>query len=197
MKKQWIWIGLSIALIALIAVAGALYQKLTQGIEPDAFAVHPTSVPSQEDPVATEAPKVQAPDFSMEDGKGNRISLSDFRGKPVILNFWASWCGPCKSEMPAFEEAWENHGEEIHFMMVNLTDGGQETREAADTFLQKNGYGFPVYYDVFMEGAAAYRVLSIPATYLIDADGYVVAQGRGALEAEALALGIRMLIGEN
>ncbi|MBP3544577.1 MAG: TlpA family protein disulfide reductase, partial [Lachnospiraceae bacterium] len=76
----------------------------------------------------TEPEKVPAPDFTVIDAEGNEVKLSDMRGKPVVVNFWASWCGPCKMEMPEFEEVYKELGDEVHFMMVNLTDGWQETQ---------------------------------------------------------------------
>ncbi len=141
-----------------------------------------------------EAELTPAPDFAMEYYSGNTANLSDFVGKPVILNFWASWCGPCKSEMPDFQTAYEKHGDEIHFMMVNLTDGTQETVDKAYTFIEQQGYTFPVYYDTAMEGAAAYGVNAIPVTYFIDARGNLVAWGQGMLSEADLQYGIDLLL---
>jgi len=152
----------------------------------------PTESPA-ETPAPTPGP-IPAPDFTVTDGEGNPVKLSDFRGKPVILNFWASWCPPCKSEMPDFDEAYAEYGEEIHFVMVNLTDGYQETVESAEEFIADSGYSFPVYYDTEMEAAIAYAATSIPVTYLIDRDGNLVGQARGAISGEALAQGIGILL---
>ena len=136
-----------------------------------------------------------APDFTAYDLEGNAVSLSGFRGKPVILNFWASWCGPCKSEMPDFQEKYGQYGEEIHFLMVNLTDGSQETVETAQGFVDGQGYTFPVYFDTDYSGAMSYGVNAVPATYFIDEEGNLVAYGKGALTGETLQRGIDMLLG--
>lgn len=134
-----------------------------------------------------------APDFTVYDSEGNAYKLSDFRGKPVIVNFWASWCGPCKSEMPDFQEIYEEYGEEIHFLMVNLTDGAQETIKSASEFIEDSGYSFPVYYDTTTEAAINYGVYSIPTTFFFDAEGYGVAYGSGALDKATLQRGIEMI----
>lgn len=134
-----------------------------------------------------------APDFTMTDASGEEVKLSDFFGKPVVLNFWASWCGPCKSEMPHFEDAYQKYGEDINFVIVNLTDGARETVEAASDFIEEQGYTFPLYFDTNTEGAMTYGTYSIPVTYFIGADGVPVAQANGALDAATLQKGLDMI----
>lgn len=179
---------IAIIIFALVLGAAAIIiTKIPSDDDQPPKAPDETSGQSKEE-------KQLAPDFEMIDRQGNRIKLSDMRGKPVILNFWASWCGPCKSEMPDFEEAYKEYGEDICFMMVNLTDGKNETIEVAADFVDGQGYTFPLYFDTESKGASAYGISSIPVTYFIDAEGYLVAYGRGALNAETLKSGIDMLI---
>ncbi len=128
----------------------------------------------------------KAPDFVVRDGDGKAFKLSDFAGKPVVLNFWASWCGPCREEMPYFEEAYGELGSEVQFLMINL-DGN---RGDAEEFLTETGYGFPVYYDVYGKACKAYEVLSIPATYFINSEGDIVSYAVGSLTKSALLDGI-------
>lgn len=109
---------------------------------------------------------------------------------PVLVDFWASWCGPCKSEMPDFEKMYKKYDNDIEFMMVNMTDGGQETKENAKNFIKLEEYKFPVYYDVNMSAGRAYNVMSIPATYFINKDGKIVAYANGAIDESAIKDGI-------
>ena len=195
MKKQWIWIGLGIGLVALIAVAGVFYQRLTAQMQMDSLVVQSAEESETAQPEATEEPRMLAPDFTVEDQEGNQVALSDFRGKPIILNFWASWCGPCKSEMPDFDAAWKAHGDEIQFLMVNLTDGRRETVDGTKRFVSKNGYTFPVYFDTEYRGADAYNVSSIPQTTFIDANGNVYKTRIGAMSEATLRSYLNSLLG--
>ena len=136
---------------------------------------------------------VMAPVFSVTDAEGNTVQLSDFYGKPIVVNFWASWCGPCKSEMPDFEEAYITYGEDVNFLMVNMTDGGRETVETAQEYIKGQGFTFPVYFDTSQEAAVTYGVLSNPSTYFIDSEGYAVAYAQGAITSDVLKTGLNMI----
>ena len=132
-------------------------------------------------------------DFTVYDLDGNEVRLSDYIGKPVILNFWASWCGPCKMEMPDFQSKYQELGEEIQFLMINMTDGSRETTDSASAFISEQGYTFPVFYDTDSDAAIAYGAYSLPTTYFIDAEGNAVARASGAIDAETLQTGIDMI----
>lgn len=134
-----------------------------------------------------------APDFTVYDAEGKEVHLSDYIGRPVVLNFWASWCGPCKMEMPDFEERYKALGTDIQFMMVNLTDGRNETVEKAGEFIQGQGYTFPVFFDQDGTAAQTYGIYSIPTSFFIDDAGNVVAQATGAISADVLQRGIDMI----
>ena len=137
---------------------------------------------------------MMAPDFVVYDGAGNPVSLSDFEGKPVIINFWATWCGYCVQEMPAFEKAYAEYGDEVVFMMINVTDGMSETKEDAMSFIVKNGYTFPVYYDTALQATYAYGAYSLPATGFITPSGVFAGGQMGAMSEETLFNYIEQLL---
>jgi len=166
------------AFAALLVGAVLAYNALSGRVEPG------IDLPTQAD-----QQQAAAPDFTVVDIEGNSYRLSDLRGKPVVLNFWASWCPPCRQEMPEFDRAHRELGGEIMFMMVNLTSR-RETEDIASKFVQDNGYGFPVYFDTQGQAANAYHVSGIPATFFIDREGRVVSSQAGALNWAALMRGI-------
>lgn len=137
-----------------------------------------------------------APDFTVYDESGNAVKLSDFEGEPVVINFWASWCGPCKSELPAFDKLSAEYGEDVKFMMINLTDGVRETIDGVKEFVEENGYSFEVLYDTDFEAAYAYGVYSIPMTVFVDESGNIYTGYIGAINETTLEEVITELIGE-
>ena len=146
---------------------------------------------------ATEPPAHSAmPNFTVLDREGNEVRLSDFFGMPIVLNFWASWCPPCKAELPDFEEACKRYEGKVTFLMVNLTDGQRETVEVAKSYIASQGYTFPVYFDTKYEAAYTYGVSSIPQTYFINADGSLEARATGMISAAQLEKGIGMIYSE-
>lgn len=143
----------------------------------------------------TDPHKNTAPDFTVLDANGKKTRLSDKFGKPVVINFWATWCPPCRRELPDFDRLCIEYGDRVVFMMVNLTDGGRDTVDGTKSFVSKNGYTFPLYFDTESNAADAYNVSSIPQTTFIDANGNVYTTRVGAMNETVLRSYINALLG--
>lgn len=143
--------------------------------------------PEQETQITTTEEQIDyAPDITVYDREGKTVKLSDMKGKPVVINFWATWCGPCKSELPAFQQAYETYGDDICFMMVDMVSGRTETKEGAIEYVDGQGYTFPLYFDEDETAVFAYSISAVPATFVIDANGVLVEQHVGAMDYDAL-----------
>ena len=206
-KRKLTTLALLAGFVLLLGGALALYRTLGRGAAPG-LAVEPTPAPAAtaspeqagpaedaaaEEQQAEESAAAAVPDFTIYTGEGDAVQLSDFAGRPVIVNFWASWCGPCQNEMPDFEQAYADYGDEIEFVMLNATYG-RETMDSARSFLEESGYTFPVYYDTDADAAAAIGVTAFPTTLFIGPDGTLTAYAISMLDAETLQRGIDMLL---
>ena len=198
MDKKRLLLLSSVALVAVLIVASVLYRQFSGTIEQDNLAANRPAADSGNTQTSQNAgsqneEKTFPPDFTVLDASGKEVRLSDFRGKPTVVNFWASWCGPCKSEMPDFDAVYQRMGDDVHFLMVNMTDGSRETLDTAKAFVADSGYHFPVYYDTQYSAMTAYGVYYLPSTYFFDADGYAVAYATSAIDEETLLRGIAMI----
>ena len=191
MKQKKTVLVLLLAFVLLLGGAYLLYTRLEGSVNTYQLSAQETR--ALDGTAASETPgPVPAPDFTVYDEAGNEVHLSDYLGKPVVVNFWASWCGPCRMEMPEFQEKHLELGGEVQFLMINMT-GGRETVETARDFIAGQGYTFPVLYDTEGDAAVTYGAYALPTTYFIDAEGYAIAQARGAINSETLQAGIDMI----
>jgi peroxiredoxin len=119
-----------------------------------------------------------APDFTLQSLSGRNVTLSRLRGKPVVLNFWATWCPPCRSEMPDLQLIQEKVGQNIH--IIGITQ--KEPEEDVHAFLQENGYSWTFLHDGSGDVAATYGVRAYPTTVVINAEGRITGVHVGMME---------------
>ena len=111
---------------------------------------------------------------------GEKVTLTSFFGKPIVINFWATWCPWCVYEFPEFEKMYQEYGDRIQFMVVDLCDGSYETEEKAAAFIAENGYTFPVFIAKTDYAYYNFGYQGIPASVFIASDGVIVSDHLGA-----------------
>ena len=125
-----------------------------------------------------------APDFKFTDAEGKSVSLSDLRGKSIMLNFWATWCGPCKYEMPLIEDL-AHDKEKAEKGLILLTINSGESADTVRRFMKEQGFSFPVLLDIQKSITRAYNVRAIPTTFFIGQDGIISKIKLGAFMNES------------
>ncbi|MFJ7732286.1 peroxiredoxin family protein [Lysinibacillus sp. NPDC097231] len=133
------------------------------------------------------------PDFTLTSLDGKNVTLSDLRGKKVVLNFWATWCPPCKAEMPHMQNYYEQYAKKdnVEIVAVNLTSAERDVTADAKidtvmTFRDSFEITFPIVLDPENTAGSDYQILTIPTTYFIDSKGYIQRAIRGPMDAEML-----------
>ena len=170
--RVWAAVGVASALIGVLALVLA-------------------NVASDPAPSASTAGGDRAPDFRLSEvrDESGSVSLEDFKGRPVVLNFWASWCVPCRKEMPALQEVSEGVQDRIAFVGINH----QDSRGEALAFLDETGVRFPAGYDPEGSTAAAYGLYGMPTTIFISPDGRILERHRGEISESQLRREIERL----
>lgn len=192
MKNNIKWIIIAVIFVVLIGGATILYNNLSEDFGSDTLLKNTTEATDSATENSQSNEKIKAPDFTVLDYEGNEVKLSDFEGKPVVLNFWATWCFYCKEEMPDFNKAYEKYPD-VEFLMINATDGYQETMEIAKEYYENEGYDFNIYFDTNSEAVNNYGLTGFPATFFIDEDGYLEASAGGMIDYETLEKGIDLI----
>lgn len=199
MKKGLKPLLLILVLALLIIGALAAYNALRKDEKNNDSDIKLTSSETQNDPESNETPggnKGNYTDFTVYTEDGEKVLLSEKTDtdKPVIINFWATWCGYCKMEMPDFNECFSEYKDEIEFMMVDICGGGQDDREKAAEYIKEEGFDFPVYYDDDLSALTAYYTTGFPTTIVIDKNKNVVYNRSGALTKDQLLSIIEQII---
>ncbi len=165
---------------------------------PEPTPVPPTATPVVTEEVAPSTPEqatnpnaVPAPDFTLQTLDGESVSLSDYRGKLVMINFWASWCPPCNSEMPDLQRYYEQHQDEDFIILgVNY----QDTPDKVQAFIEKYGVTFPILLDSDGRVANLFGVQGLPTSFFVDKEGNVLGYQPGPVTKEMLEDGITPLL---
>ena len=170
---------------------GESTESGTGGPESTAASEEASGETAPAETAADARPVIPAVDFELEDQYGNIHRLEDYRGKTIFLNFWATWCPPCKAEMPDIQKLYENsptEGEDAVIVLgVAAPNMGQEgSKEEITAFLEENGYTYPVLMDTEGELFASYGIMSFPTTFMIDRDGNVFGYVSGMLSADMM-----------
>lgn len=164
-----------IAAVVLIALLGvAIVQAMDKKAEPENASQEAANMGGLK-------VGVKAPDFELKTLAGDTVKLSDFKGKKVMLNFWATWCPPCKAEMPAMEEFHKEAGDDVVILAVNI-----DPHLDVKAFVDENGITFPIPLDEEDKVNETYQVLSIPTTYFIDTKGNIGNKYVGAMNLDAM-----------
>ncbi len=170
-KRAWLWVAGAVA--ATVVIGAALSSSGPSG----GAAV--TGAASTGD---------QAPEVRLTDFQGEEFSLSDYEGRPVVLNFWASWCGPCRDEAPLLERAWRTQARPTGVLMLGLTM--QDVTGDARAFLREFDVTYPNVRDPTNETARRYGVTGLPETFFISAAGQIVGHVVGVISDRQLTQGI-------
>lgn len=187
-----------IAFAILIGGAYLAYNFLSDKYSPDRNSGSDKSIGqsiqgTEPGTADTDSQEFKAVDFSVENAAGETVKLSEAFGKPIVVNFWASWCGPCRDEMPHFDTAYADYKDEVVFMMVDLVDGQRETVESGQAYIDSQDFKFPVYFDTEQKAAYAYMIQSIPTTLFIDRNGNIVEYAQGSMDEKTLNDYIEMI----
>jgi peroxiredoxin len=164
-----------IAVVVLIALLGvAIVQAMDKKTEPDSLSQEAANMGGL-------TVGVKAPDFELKTLAGETVKLSDLKGKKVMLNFWATWCPPCKAEMPAMEQFHKEAGDDVVILAVNI-----DPHLDVKAFVDENGITFPIPLDAEDKVNEMYQVLSIPTTYFIDTKGNIGNKYIGAMNIDTM-----------
>ena len=162
-KKQKIAIASVLVLLVVSIISGLVQPYLKNK---DNATIGPGRLQQDE--------LIEVPDFRFTDGDGNVVHLDDFKGKPVVMNFWGTWCPYCVQEMGDFNRLVGEYGKDVNFIFLDVPSGADETVEKVEQFLKDEGHTNIVsHYDSYAEGCYMFGLSSFPTTVYMDKDGYL------------------------
>lgn len=132
----------------------------------------------------------EAPDFTLTDLDGNNVTLQDFRGKNVYLNFWASWCEPCKDEMPDIEKIHQEYSDKD---LIVLAINTAEDKETVQKFMEAGGYTFRTLLDSNLDVARLYKTSNIPVSFFVNKEGKIVEKREGLITQAEMKKAVELL----
>ncbi len=171
-SKVWLYVNITLAIILIFAGIVTLFwmgQQAPSNNNASAGVVTQAGQP--------------APDFSLVSLEGETVQLSDFSGQVVMVNLWATWCPPCKAEMPTINAYYQAHKNEG---FVVLAVNNQENKSQVSKFIQTNGFSFPVLLDAHSRVITDYNVRGLPTSFIIDRDGQIQHTHTGQISREQL-----------
>ncbi|WP_107947340.1 redoxin domain-containing protein [Lysinibacillus parviboronicapiens] len=187
MKKN---IGLLVVVLLVVAMIGTyVRQQIDKDREIDVASLGKETEQREIGLKKGDTP----PDFTLTTLDGEEVTLSDLRGKKVVLNFWATWCPPCKAEMPHMQNYYDQYAkkENVEILAVNLTSAERDVTEDAKidtitTFKDSYELTFPILLDKKNDAGFDYQVITIPTTYFIDSNGYIQRTIQGPMDVDML-----------
>ncbi len=174
-RVMYVWRKLTVIIILFCLVGYAVYVQFGKS-EKQVSEEPVKSEAAMKEIIAKNGIEVgkNAPNFELAKLDGTKVKLSDLKGKKVILNFWATWCGPCKQEMPDMEAFYKKHKTDVEILAVNYTASeGANGEEKVKKFAEEKGITFPILLDKDITVTTTYKVITIPTSYFVDTKGVI------------------------
>ena len=207
-NKRYGVIVAAIALVVVLVLAFVGYRVLA----PKQTETQPVAQSSQSADVSQQT-QGQTQDQSQQQSQMEPLKLADYdatvytadgqpkkmteiaAGKPLVINFWATWCPYCVQEMPDFQGIFHDYGDRLSFAFVDSTDGRRETKEAAQTWLAENGLDdLPAYYDTDLDATATFGASSLPSTVIVSAEGEIMMAKAGRINDASMRSALDTLV---
>lgn len=171
----FLWLGVGFVVVGILLWLGLRVTPEENGVSLNAAA-------------AVGSP---APDFELKNLVGNDVTLADYRGNVVVVNFWATWCPPCRAEMPGIQAVYDTYKDQG---MIVLAVNAQEDQDTIQSFVMETGFTFPILPDPYGQAIRAYGVRSFPATFVIDREGRIDTIHQGQITPDELETMVRPLL---